>query len=82
LVYPSLRFDLLVVIIPAFAPDRHTCTALFLRPDRERPIIFYFSQSVVRIPSELCRPLSRPLSLCDILIFEEIGRGRRAVRLL
>jgi hypothetical protein len=43
LVYPGLRFDFLVVVIPAFAPDRYTCTTLFLCPDQECPIIFCFS---------------------------------------
>jgi hypothetical protein len=82
LIYPGLRFDLLVVIILAFAPDCYIYITLFFRSDREYLIIFCFSQSIVRIPSELYCPLSCLLSLCNILIFEEIGRRRWAVRLL
>jgi hypothetical protein len=43
LVYPGLRFNLLVVIILILTPDHYIGTPLFLRPDWERLIVFYFS---------------------------------------
>jgi hypothetical protein len=58
LIYPGLRFNLLVVIIFVLTLDCYIGIPLLLRLDWERLIVFYFSQSIVHISSEIYYLLS------------------------